>query len=385
MINLLVGASLKGTLVLAVAFFAAWVARRTSADLRHRIWLGALIAVAVLLVPVPVAEPVRLSALAVGARSAGLSGASYSMPWSKWILWLWAAGVVLAAARMAMSLIRLARVTRASRLEFANVRSTSDVGTPLTWGLLRPVILLPNYALDWPSEKRDWAIRHEQAHIARRDWFWQVFAQFMTCLFWFHPLVWVAASRLRDEAEHAADDAVLAAGADAPDYAAQLVEVARQLQSQTALAGVSMVRTPVLENRVTSILNSGLKRSPAGRTARWAIAAAALGLLLPLAAYQAEEVHKMGEAGLSAPSVVSKTDPQYTEEARQARIEGAVVVGLEVNTEGKAQNLYIIRPLDKGLDENAIATIKEWTFKPGEKDGKPVTVSAVVEINFRLL
>jgi TonB family protein len=286
---------------------------------------------------------------------------------------------------MAMSLIRLARVTRASQPEFANVRSTGRVGTPLTWGLLRPVILLPKYALDWPSEKRDWAIRHEQAHIARRDWFWQVFAQFMTCLFWFHPLVWVAASRLRDEAEHAADDAVLAAGADAPDYAAQLVEVARQLQSQTALAGVSMVRTPVLENRVTSILNSGLKRRPAGRAARWAIAAAALGLLLPLAAFQAEEAHKMGEPGLSAPKLVSRTEPQYTQEAKDGKIEGTVVVGLEVNTEGKAQNLYIIRSLDKGLDEEAIAAIKQWTFQPGEKDGKPVTVVATIEVNFRLL
>jgi hypothetical protein len=52
-INLLVGASLKGTLVLIVACAAAWASRRTSADLRHRIWLGALVAVAAMLVPVP--------------------------------------------------------------------------------------------------------------------------------------------------------------------------------------------------------------------------------------------------------------------------------------------------------------------------------------------
>jgi TonB family protein len=178
---------------------------------------------------------------------------------------------------------------------------------------------------------------------------------------------------------------VLAAGADAPDYAAQLVEVARQLQSKTALAGVSMVRTPVLENRVTSILNSRMKRTPAGRVARWAIAAAALGLLLPLAAFQAEEAHKMGEPGLSPPSLVNRVEPQYTEEAKQAKIEGTVVVGLEVNSEGRAQNIYIIRSLDNGLDENAIAAIKEWTFKPGEKDGNPVTVAATIEVNFRLL
>jgi TonB family protein len=384
MMNLVVGASLKGTFVLAVAFLAAWVARKTSADLRHRIWLGALVAFALLLVPVPVVEPVRLSALAVSTGSTGLGRATGSVLWTKWMLWLWTAGVLVTGTRLLISLIRLAMVTRASQTEFGNVRSTSQVGTPLTWGLFRPVILLPKYALEWPSEKRDWAVRHEQAHIARHDWFWQLFAQFMTCLFWFHPLVWVAASRLRDEAEHAADDAVLAAGADAPDYAAQLVEVARQLQLQTALAGVSMVRTPVLENRVTSILNSGLARTPAGLAARWSIAAAALVLLLPLTAFQVEEVHKIGEPGLSAPALVSRTEPQYSQEAKDGKIQGTVVIGLEVNAEGKAQNLYIIRSLEKGLDENAMAAIQQWTFRPGEKDGKPVTVAATIEVNFRL-
>ena len=108
-------------------------------------------------------------------------------------------------------------------------------------------------------------------------------------------------------------------------------------------------------------------------------------MLLPLAAYQAEEAHKMGEPGLSGPSVISKIEPQYTEGAKDAKIEGTVAVGLVVNAEGKPQNLYIIRSLDKGLDQNAIAAIEQWVFNPGEKDGKPVPVTATIEVNFRLL
>jgi TonB family protein len=288
--------------------------------------------------------------------------------------------------RTLVGLVRLAQITRASRVPagFPGVLASAQVSTPLTWGAIRPVVLLPDYALDWSEEKRDWAIRHEQAHIARRDWLWQIFAQAMTCVFWFHPLVWFAASRLRNEAEHAADDAVLTAGADAEGYASQLVEVARVLRSQSALAGVSMVRTPVLEHRVTSILNAALRRRPAGRVARFGIVAAALALLLPLAAYQNEPAHKMGEPGLSAPKVASMVEPEYTEEAKDAKIQGTVALGLEVNAEGKAQNIYIVRSLDKGLDENAIAAIRQWTFKPGEKDGQPVTVAATIEVNFRL-
>ncbi len=146
MINLLVGASLKGTLVLAVAFLAAWIARRSSADLRHRIWLGALIAMAVLLVPVPVVEPARLSVFAVSVAPSRLGHAAAPVMWTTWVLWLWAAGALLTGARFFAGLIRLVRITKASQPEFANVRSTSRVGSPLTWGLLRPEILLPKYA-----------------------------------------------------------------------------------------------------------------------------------------------------------------------------------------------------------------------------------------------
>jgi len=384
MINLLVGAAWKSVLVLGVACLAAWAARKASADLRHRIWLGALIAVAALLVPLPIAEPARLSTLVVGVAQVGLGRGAALLTWTKFALWLWAAGAVAVGLRTVVGLIRLARITATARTEISNILTSGQVSTPLTWGVFRPVILLPDYALDWPVEKRDWAIRHEQAHIARKDWLWQIFAQAMTCVFWFHPLVWLAASRLRNEAEHAADNAVLGAGADAADYASQLVEVARQLQTASLLAGVSMVRTPVLEDRVTSILNSTLRRRPAGWAARLGIVAASLALLLPLAAYQ-NEVYKSGEPGLTMPSVASRVEPVYTQEAKDAKIQGTVAVGLEVNAEGKAQNMYIIRSLDKGLDENAMAAIRQWTFKPGEKDGKAVTVAATIEVNFRLL
>jgi TonB family protein len=384
MINLLVGAIWKSALILGVAYAAAWAARKASADLRHRIWLGALIAVAVLLVPLPVAQPAQLSTLAVTAAQAGFGRSAASLPWTKWALWLWAAGAVAIAARTVVGIIRLAHITATAQPEFSNVVTSAHVSTPMTWGLFRPVVLLPHYALDWPAEKRDCAIRHEQAHILRKDWFWQMFAQAMTCIFWFQPLVWLAASRLRAEAEHAADDAVITSGADAAGYAAQLVEVARRLQSANMLAGVSMVRTPVLENRVTSILNSTLRRRPAGWVARLGILAAALGLLLPLAAYQNDQVYKSGEPGLTMPHPITTVQPDYTEEARKAKIQGTVAIGLEVNAEGKAQNIYIVRSLDKGLDANAIAAIQQWTFQPGQKDGKAVTVSANIEVNYRL-
>ena len=89
--------------------------------------------------------------------------------------------------------------------------------------------------------------------------------------------------------------------------------------------------------------------------------------------------------GVTAPSVLSKKDPEYTEEARVAKYSGTVVVYVEINPQGVAQNMRIVKALGLGLDEKAIEAIGKWRFKPGTKDGEPVTVAAQIEVNFRLL
>ncbi|MCU1274359.1 MAG: TonB family protein [Bryobacterales bacterium] len=98
----------------------------------------------------------------------------------------------------------------------------------------------------------------------------------------------------------------------------------------------------------------------------------------------AHSVHRVG-GDVSAPSVLQKVDPEYTEEARAAMLSGTVVMSLEVGPDGLAQNARVSRGLGLGLDENAIDAISQWRFRPGIKDGQPVTVAATIEVNFRLL
>jgi len=86
-----------------------------------------------------------------------------------------------------------------------------------------------------------------------------------------------------------------------------------------------------------------------------------------------------------APQVLTKVDPAYTPQARQAKIAGTVVVQVEIGQDGRAHNPRIVRPLDPGLDRNALDAISQWRFAPGTKDGAPVTVAATIEINYRLL
>jgi protein TonB len=95
-------------------------------------------------------------------------------------------------------------------------------------------------------------------------------------------------------------------------------------------------------------------------------------------------VYRVG-GGVTAPIVLSKKDPEYSEEARKAKYQGTVLLAIEVSPSGIASNIKVMRSLGLGLDEKAIEAVKQWKFKPGYKDGKPVTVAATIEVNFRLL
>jgi len=95
-------------------------------------------------------------------------------------------------------------------------------------------------------------------------------------------------------------------------------------------------------------------------------------------------VYRVG-GGVSAPLLVYKKEPEYSEEARKAKYQGTVTLYVEVDPSGKAVNIRVMHSLGLGLDEKAIEAVKQWKFKPGMKDGKPVTVAASIEVNFRLL
>jgi protein TonB len=89
--------------------------------------------------------------------------------------------------------------------------------------------------------------------------------------------------------------------------------------------------------------------------------------------------------GVSAPQLLFKVEPQYSEEARKAKFQGTVTLYIEVDTSGRAINIRVVQSLGLGLDEKAEEAVKQWKFRPGYKDGKPVTVAATIQVNFRLL
>ncbi|CAA9508766.1 MAG: hypothetical protein AVDCRST_MAG39-1800 [uncultured Sphingomonadaceae bacterium] len=161
---------------------------------------------------------------------------------------------------------------------------SDDLVSPVSWGLMRPVILLDSRAVA-ATHEAEAIIAHELAHVARLDWAKLLAARLATALFWFNPLVWKLAAECHQLREEAADDAVLHSQVDAPDYASLLVGAARHENQGLLLAahGVAPGRSS-LSRRVARVLDRGLSRAPARRT--WALAWSLTAVLLsaPLAA-----------------------------------------------------------------------------------------------------
>ena len=309
----LIDFSLKAALLLGAARVAAWLLRRSTADVRHRLWMAALLGVAILALPVKFPQPVSIG-VPVQFSVTTLGGALPArVSAGAWPLWsaIWIAGMILALARLLAGVATVAFWTRRARR--TNTVPTSQAmlsdlaSTPLTWGVFRPVILFPACAAEWPADQLELALRHEQAHIARRDWLWQMLANAMNAVFWFHPLVWLANAELRREAESATDDMVLASGVDAADYAEQLVRVARFLSGPLPLAAVPMARSKILESRVREILDPLRRRGQASWAMRAAVAVFACACLAPLLALQEESALRVVRiaATPAAPSAAS--------------------------------------------------------------------------------
>jgi TonB family protein len=88
---------------------------------------------------------------------------------------------------------------------------------------------------------------------------------------------------------------------------------------------------------------------------------------------------------ISAPQLIYKVEPEFSEEARKAKYSGVVVLQIEVDADGKARRFRVVQSPGLGLDKKAVDAVLQWRFKPGYQDGKPVVTAATVEVNFRLL
>jgi len=154
-------------------------------------------------------------------------------------------------------------------------------------------------------------------------------AHLACAMYWFHPLAWVLARRSRHEQELACDDAVLASGLEPAGYAEALVATARELTS-TKLIGCHMLTGRNLKSRIARLFDSGVARIPSRAGLRGAVAASVAAIVIVgmlVSARQAragdDQIYPIGN-GVTQPILLTKVEPEYTEEARAARLQGTV-------------------------------------------------------------
>jgi hypothetical protein len=193
---------------------------------------------------------------------------------------------LIRARRTAGMVLRAARPTEAPWHVPGDVQSRESeaLALPQTLGSWRPVVMLPRSGRDWPAGWRDAVVAHEVAHVRGRDPLWQLLGEIACAVYWFHPLAHLALRQLRIERELAADDATLAAGLRASDYAHVLFELACIPEQPAAVGGVVPLLTPGgLKARIRALLEPGRRRRSA-RAAGVVMGALGLSTLLPLAA-----------------------------------------------------------------------------------------------------
>jgi len=216
---------------------------------------------------------------------------------------IWALGAALVLGRMLLGLVAVQWMSRRTRLvtdgpwlalarglaadlRLVRVRfvESATASMPMAWGIFRPSVLMPADANAWPMHRLRVVLLHELAHVKRRDCLTHLVAQIVCAAYWFNPLAWIAARRLRSERERACDDLVLAAGTRGSDYADELLDIARVMHAQrfpAVLAGASlaMAHRSQLEGRLIAILDPSMPRRGLTR-ARAAAAASVFAILI---------------------------------------------------------------------------------------------------------
>jgi beta-lactamase regulating signal transducer with metallopeptidase domain len=346
--ELLIGLAWKSAACAGLTLLALWALRRRSAAERsHAGHLGMLATVtapfAALLLP-PVTAPIEIPAtpltgvMASGAPGgatlatspsvgdpAGAAAVLAALDHDALAAWAYTLPAAALALALLWSVLQLQSLRGRARmmtdpawltaLASTQQRSgftrgtallvSSEIGSPVSWGVLRPVVIVDEQTSAEP-DKANAIIAHELAHLARLDWAKLLLGGAATALFWFNPLVWMLARRCHDLREEAADDAVLCGDIAPVDYAELLVGCAAREASPLLIAnGVAPSRGSIAR-RIGRVLEPSHRRGPV-RTP-WSLACCTVALVFaaPLALTFAPKTGAVVSSAVAAEPAASR-------------------------------------------------------------------------------
>lgn len=395
---------LQSSLILGVGLLLPVLFRLR--DARAALLYGQGLLAAVLLLPLVQPEPVRASftgemtvtgawlAQTGGDRSGSLLLAVLGLGIFLRVAWLGLGLLTLRSwrrgarpARLAPEVLEIADAAGARALLLVSGR----VESPVTFGWRRPVVLLPAGFPELPAGTQRGVLCHELLHVRRRDWLAALFEEGVRALLWFHPGVWMLLARIALSREQVVDREAVRLTGSRRAYLEALRAFAGSWQ---AVPGLPFFHRGHLLRRVTHLCKEVPMSRPriatlvttfAGLLALTAFLAVLAFPIAPIAGTAWAAGPLKVEGNVKPPKIVNKVAPEYPESAREAKIEGTVVVNTVIDEQGRVRNPTVAESSGNAdLDRSAMDTVAQWTFRPATLDGEPVEVYYTVTIRFAL-
>ena len=378
--NLAAWSAQAAALILAGSV-AAWAFRLRAPRIRLAYW-QILLAICLLL---PVVEPWRRTADSnidfsmTEARAASSNHApAPSLPWREALLWVLAAGCAARALWLALGFGKLRGwrrdapvfsplpprldLLRAAVAPGAEFRLSSSISGPVTFGLLRPVVVLPGCFPELPEEVQEAIVCHELLHVRRRDWIVTVAEQAIRAALWFHPAIWWLIGQTQLAREQTVDGEAVAVTGNREQYLNALLAMAGDRPALDLAPATLFLRKRHLKNRVALLL----KEVTMSKRTLISFCATSCGVLfaagwLALHTFPLQAGPVPQEAAQS--NLLHSVPPRYPQAARDKRIEGAVVLEVHIDAEGHVSDTRVISGPEE-LRSAALEAILQWHYSP---------------------
>jgi TonB family protein len=421
LLGYIVGSAVMLTVMAATVAVSTWVFRPRTAHAAWVCWSMAFAALAAslfrwplerlmgVLWPVERAVAPAPMSIVIGSIDSVVA-TTQGTPWPAVIVIVFTAGLLVQLSALALGLRRLWRIRgRATavdlpsdilalqrRMGVRRVRwvTSPDAPGPATFGYRHHIVLLPQVVLDDPGIRQAIAC-HELWHVKRADWATAFLVELMRVVFWYHPAMWWLANRVDLLREQAVDQAVIRELGERDSYLQALLASASVSVDLPPIGATAWSRRRHLAARVKALMqppdpwvNPGMEQMKQMLVFVIALQVSSSSLVAFPATprpQQPDTVYSVG-GDVTPPKVVRMVRPDYTTEAMQLGITGEVVVSAVIKDDGSVGDVSVKQSLDDryGLDDAALAAVRQCVFSPAMRQGKPVAVRVDISMKFTL-
>lgn len=389
--------SAQAAVLVAAGGLAASVSRLRVPRIRLAYW-QTLLAICLLL---PAVEPWRSAAdsnieisIAAARPVSGGRVPAFPLPWRQAVLFVLASGCAGRALWLAVGFGKLRRWRRDARVfplparldllraavaPHADFRRSPSLGGPVTFGLLRPVVVLPGHFAELPADVQEAIVCHELLHVRRHDWIVTVAEQAVRAALWFHPAVWWLTGQAQLAREQTVDGEAVALTGNREQYLNALLAMAGNRPALDLAPAALFLRKRHLKNRVALLL----KEVTMSKRSLISFCATSCGVLLAagwlaLRTFPLQAAPAPQEAADS--NLLHSVPPKYPRAAREKHIEGAVVLEVHIDAEGHVSDAKVVSGPEE-LRSAALEAILQWHYSP-----QAMTLPAVTQVtmNFKL-